>query len=213
MIPEDYLPSRRRVLFFAAALRLYASDSDFWNRKDPSHWTADEVDRLITKSPWAKEIATPGSGVARRGRKSASPQYSGVVRWESAKPVLEAMKASLPRNFSNHYVISVSGLPSPRNTRPVEGTGAEVRAAQRENEAVFERIKSLTYLAEVKPAIVEETPFGVGETRTILFGFSKALLPLSPDGHEIAFTTQLGTIPVKVKFGPKEMMYRGELAV
>jgi hypothetical protein len=30
--------------------------SDFWNRKQPSEWTEDEIKRLINKSPWAKEV-------------------------------------------------------------------------------------------------------------------------------------------------------------
>ena len=30
--------------------------SDFWNRKQPSEWTTDEIHRLMSKSPWAKEV-------------------------------------------------------------------------------------------------------------------------------------------------------------
>ena len=28
---------------------------DFWNRKQPSEWSDDEINRMITRSPWAKE--------------------------------------------------------------------------------------------------------------------------------------------------------------
>jgi hypothetical protein len=214
--------TRRGILLAVASLRLRAADSEFWNRKDPSEWSADEIDRLITKSPWAKEITVlqQQSGQKRRGR--AAAQFNGVVRWESAKPVLEALKASLPGEFSNHYVISVSGIPmsslGPRNS---ESTGAEARARQREIEGVLDRIKSVTRLeakgaAPAQPGIVQETPFGVGETRTMLFGFSRTLLPLSPDNQEAGFTTQMGTIQtiqVKARFNLREMMYHYELAV
>src|SRR2546422_4603504 len=44
---EDCVISRRGILLFGATLRLSAADSEFWNRKDPSEWSADEVDRLI----------------------------------------------------------------------------------------------------------------------------------------------------------------------
>src|SRR5579872_6500745 len=39
----------------AAWSRLYGSNSDFWNKKEPAEWTSAEVDQMITKSPWAKE--------------------------------------------------------------------------------------------------------------------------------------------------------------
>jgi hypothetical protein len=78
MIHQDSVITRRGMLLFASTLRLSAGSSEFWNRKDPSEWSADEVDRLITKSPWAKEIGAD----ARRKR----GQYHGLVRRESAKP-------------------------------------------------------------------------------------------------------------------------------
>src|SRR5262249_34700563 len=133
--------------------------------------------------------------------------------------VLEAMKTPLPGEFSNHYVISVSGIPmsslAPRNS---EATAAESRAKQREIEGVLDRLKSVTRLevkgaAPAQPGIVQETPFGFGETRTMLFGFSKTLLQLSPDNQEASFTTQMGTIQVKVRFDLREMIYHDELAV
>ena len=219
MIHEDAVLSRRGILLFVATLRLSAGDSEFWNRKDPSEWSADEVDRLITKSPWAKEITVlqEQSGQKRRGR--AAGQFNGVVRWESAKPVLEAMKTSLPAEFSNHYVISVSGIPmSSLGPRISESTAAEARAKQREIEGVLDRIKSVTRLeangaAAAQPGIVQETPFGVGETRTMLFGFSKTLLQLSLENQEAGFNTQMGMIQVKARFNLREMIYHDELAV
>ena len=222
MIHDDAVLTRRGILLIAAALRLSARNSEFWNRKDPSEWSADEIDRLITKSPWAKEITVSQeqSGQKRRGR--AAAQFNGVVRWESAKPVLEAMKASLPGEFSNHYVISVSGIPmSSLSSRNSESTAAEARAKQREIEGVVDRLKGLTRLeakgaAPAQPGIVQETPFGVGETRTMLFGFSKTLLQLSPDNEEAGFTTQMGTIQtiqVKARFNLRDMIYHDELAV
>src|SRR5579871_721091 len=64
--------SRREALWLAtgaclrSATRLYAGESDFWNKKEPSEWTSEEVDKLTTKSPWAKEV-TVTSGVGGRG--------------------------------------------------------------------------------------------------------------------------------------------------
>ena len=177
--------TRREILLYVAAVRLYGADTEFWNRKDPSEWSADEIDRMITKSPWAREIAasTPQSrqgggrgrgGLSIPGRRSSSAaakggaQFNGVVRWESAKPVLAAMKTPLPGEFSEHYVISVSGIPlSSLNRGNSEGTDAEERARQRQIEGVLDHIKGLTYLepkgaATAQPGIFQETQFGVG---------------------------------------------------
>jgi hypothetical protein len=44
--------------------RLYAGDSEFWNKKDPSEWSREEIDKLTNKSPWAKEVT------------ASTPQYT-----------------------------------------------------------------------------------------------------------------------------------------
>src|SRR5579884_1871353 len=46
--------------------------SDFWNRKQPSEWTEEEVHRLMSKSPWAKEV-NAGAQPDRRGLTGAPP--------------------------------------------------------------------------------------------------------------------------------------------
>ena len=49
----------------AAWLPLNAGTVDFWNKKPPADWTNEEIDRLITKSPWAKPAKAqyaPGEG-------------------------------------------------------------------------------------------------------------------------------------------------------
>jgi len=98
------------------------------------------------------------------------------------------------------------------------GTDADARARQLEVERTLERLKELTYLEfkgvrSAQPGIVQETPLGIGETRTVFFGFSKTRVQLSPADQEVTFTTRMGTIPVQVRFNLNEMMYHGELAV
>jgi hypothetical protein len=80
--------TRRSLLFLAGAglagVRLDASESDFWNKKPPSQWTSEEVDRLITKSPWAKEVKaqyapgqTPNNGGGYPGGGNSGGGYPG----------------------------------------------------------------------------------------------------------------------------------------
>src|SRR5580692_3269941 len=108
--------------------RLYASSSDFWNKKDPAEWTGAEKDQLTNKSPWAKEVTASapgqmgrgmgmppgypgmgypgGMGGGRRGGGGMPGQtFKGIVRWESAKPIRDALKDPLPEGFENQYVI------------------------------------------------------------------------------------------------------------
>lgn len=40
---------------------------DFWNQKQPSEWSEEEVQRLLTKSPWAKEAMVSIDPSAMRG--------------------------------------------------------------------------------------------------------------------------------------------------
>jgi hypothetical protein len=52
--------TRRNLLILCGArftgVRLNAAGNDFWNKKPPSQWTTQEIDQLITKSPWAKDV-------------------------------------------------------------------------------------------------------------------------------------------------------------
>ena len=166
-MPEESGPrilSRRSALMLAAAglldwNRLYASAPDFWNKKPPSEWTPEEIDRLLTKSPWARQVTAQyaaggereagrgapngggypgggypgGSGGGQRGgigiggigigmprgrggtgggrggeRRTTTSSYTGTVRWESARPILDAAKTPLPEAFADHYVMVAS---------------------------------------------------------------------------------------------------------
>jgi hypothetical protein len=55
------LSRRNFVCFTSAALALRplaAGSSEFWDKKPPSDWSSTEIDRLLTKSPWAKDATT-----------------------------------------------------------------------------------------------------------------------------------------------------------
>ena len=267
------LPTRRGVLVvggsgFLAGLsagfsswgRLSAAVVDFWNSKAPTEWSTEEIDRLLTKSPWAKEVSAqyaagagesrgiPGSGGTSSGRtrgggigipgignvglggrgrggrgmdggggSSGYPSgYKGTVRWESAAPILAALKAPLPEGFEGRYVISVNGLPamgSRSQTRTGENETPDSSRRSREEE--FENLKSLSSLQakgrELVQAGVVQQQAAAGAS--YLFGFSKELLPLDGDDKEVLFSTQVGNLAVKAKFVLKEMLCHGRLAV
>ena len=238
--------TRRGFVGIAAGVTLYGFSSDFWNKKDPSEWSSQEVEQLTTKSPWAKEISATappdydrrsagqsqggqsprtrgpinipgiggggggmggggGRGGGRGGSGGGAPNQSfkGTIRWESAKPILDGMKSKVPDAFTNHYVISVNGIPlSGRNQRS-------------EDDPDTDRLKGVTFLQvkgkrDLQPGVVQQQTSSYG---SVLFGFSKEMVTLAPDDKEVTFTTTFGRLNLKAKFNLKEMLYHGELAV
>ena len=110
---QQYSPilTRRQLFLMAGATSgLLAADEDFWNTKPVAEWSAGEIYRLMNRSPWANPVQwwrpspqVPSSDQRPRSQLGAK----GVVTWESAQPIRDAMKISLPPVFANLYVIGV----------------------------------------------------------------------------------------------------------
>lgn len=190
----------------------------FWNSKDPSAWTEEEIITLTTKSPWAKAAEASFKGASdptedtgggpaggRGGGFRNSAFDSIIVRWESAQPILDALRAPLAGEFADHYVLSVTNLPfvsAPRGGRSGE-TAADL----------LERLQAgATLQAKGK----ETAGAGIARRNKIgayLFGFSRSYLRLSPGDKEIVFKLDTGELTITAKFNGKEMMYRGKPAM
>ncbi len=211
------MPSRRAFLITALASPLFAA-SDFWNTTDPSTWTEEEIILMTSKSPWARATVPGFRGSAdptgmssgeggRGGRGGGAHHMAGpqnvTVRWESAQPIRDALRAPLSPEFDGHYVISVTNLPIPPRGRGPEDSPDDV----------LDRLQNGTTL-QVKgkdpgeAGIARRTRIG-----SILFGFSKDYLPLSPSDREIIFKLDTTQMTLQARFDAKEMMYHGKLAV
>jgi hypothetical protein len=221
--------SRRTVLqsatgFFIASFA-FCADPEFWNNSPADKWTPEEIEELLTKSPWAKPVSAELKGYAplstnaapsrRRGSivpssragantsSDSSPKFPGVVRWASAKPILLALKQQLPDELAGHFVISVSGLPV------VSGHGDDSSGVD-----VYEGLKQQTFLqvkgqAPVQPGIIQPDK---KETSTLYFAFLPQLVQLDGD-KTVTFETVMEPLKVKVKFEMKQMKFKGDLAV
>jgi hypothetical protein len=235
--PNPSLLSRRRLIGLAGAgfgcwSRAYGTSviKDFWETKDPAEWSAEEIAKLLTKSPWAKSVsaektrtqkdpdATSNSNSGMPGsRKSGGngnphmpgstashtiktvTEYKGTVIWESAPTVRAALKTSLPEAFAGQIVLGMTGVPLTRLDSP----------------GAMDRLRQLTTLTRkdhppLEAATVRETR---ENTRVYLFGFAREALELTKDVKEVVFITRMGTLAFSAKFSPREMLYRGELAV
>ncbi len=259
---DGRFPTRRTVIRqvasgllagVSAGLPLFAA-SDFWNRKPAANWSPGEIEKLMTKSPWARQVsigASPdrpggavpdpvlegipgmaGGSVAGPPGPGSMPSYPQVspeeahrgarragiatIRWESAQPMLDATKETFPKEFAGHYVIAVAGLPVEWGLAPERGRH---HAAQATDETVrlsdlIDRLKAGATL-EAKgrepegAGVVKRSP----SDEAWLFGFSKDLLPLSSADRDVDFNLAAGPMVIRARFSPKEMIYKGQVAL
>ena len=197
-----------------SALRLGAAQNDFWNTKPPSDWTAGDVYQLMNHSPWsiAKYATRPGPrfgpGVSASSRDGSLPGSDAptlpsrlgpkvVVTWESAPPIRDALKTPLPDDFAGCYVIGVDGMPL-GGAPPMSLLGrSTLRSAVKVNWAA-------------RPVVVRE----LDRTSAVyLLGFPRAAAPIIPQGGDVLFTVRFGPWLLEVKFRPRDMVYRGQLAL
>jgi hypothetical protein len=165
-------------------------------------------------------IGLPGGMGGGRGNGGGSPRggavspYEGTVRWDSARPILDAMKSPLPEAFEGRYTISVSGIPLMGGRSMNAGEDDDSTASRRQEQDDLDRLKGLSSLQPKGRDIVQAGVVArqVGTGSSFLFGFSREMLPLDTRDSDILFTTQLGRLVVKAHFLPKEMLYHGELA-
>jgi hypothetical protein len=216
-------------LGFAAAA--YGWAKDFWNDRKPADWTADEIQQMLTRSPWAKEASIFDSAT-HKGVSSApyaggiygSPRYESpdgkslptvrglkgwgaIVRWESSLPVRDAIKAAKSADAEKNYIVALIGE-MPAASVPSDDDDAAER--QRKLEVLkestrLERKEDPIELQRVK--IAPRTPLSPAGT---LYYFSRAL-PLTPEDKQVTFVTKVGPLEVKCKFTLRDMLYHGNL--
>jgi hypothetical protein len=200
--------NRRQIFLLAGAggrLAAYqAAVPDFWNSKPPAEWSIADKYRLANHSPWANPVQSwPRGSFNRPGAKGgpwpSSPEWGpkGVITWESARPIREALKTPLPRVFANCYVLGVDGIPL-----------GNVPFLDLRRSTVL-RGKGKTKWT-VKASVVRQL---VRNSVVYAFGFPRASAPIDADTGEIDFAAQFGRWMVQTRFRPKDMLYHGELAV
>jgi hypothetical protein len=221
--------TRRTALFVGlAGLAQAYPAKEFWNEKQPSEWTPDEIAQLLSKSPWAKDAAIsyyggqngplsnsmPGSHSRSSGNASSrsSPSamspaaWKAVIRWDSALPLRLALKATPSPDIEKFYILNMVG--------DVPSIGATPDEDESQRAARFETLKQVTKLEHKgdeillsRVAVSPRTDLSLAGT---LFYFSRALA-LRPEDKQATFSTKLGPIDVKCKFTLRDMMYRGNL--
>jgi hypothetical protein len=210
---------RRRFLLGALASgvtltqasRIFAAE--FWNAKDASAWSQEEINVLTVKSPWARAAVASYKGVedptgaapegGRAGRAGIPPNI--VVRWESAQPILDALRAQLPAEFAGHYVLSVTNL-------PIAIARSSSRGIADTPEDVIERLQNGATLEARGKGPVEAGIARRSRIGSFLFGFSRDSMQLEAGDRDIVFKLEVANVSIKAKFDGKDMTYHGKLA-
>jgi hypothetical protein len=122
------------------------------------------------------------------------PVEQVTVVWESAQPLIDALKTTFPRDFANHYVIGVNELPRMEGARKVN-------------------LESMTAHLQVRGKSSIDSGGVLPSRNVTMFRFAKELLPLSITDKEADFILETNEYSITARFDLKEMVYRGKLAV
>jgi hypothetical protein len=159
-------------------------------------------------------------GDDRRG--AGRQQFHGTVRWESARPIQEALRIGSTEegtnpDFEKYYVINLLGdmpMLGAGRRRGDNSSSDDDDPAQKERR--LEMLKEFTKLERKDgPVLLEKIEQGSRVGRPgpgTLFYFSK-LDGISLDDKQVTFVTKLGPVDVRTRFTLKDMVYRGKLAL
>ena len=214
----------------AAAAGAWAKE--FWNEKKPEDWTEDDIQQMLTRSPWAKDAsifdtaahkglstAPRGGGLSRR-RGGATPNagnplpsgghsnsWTAIVRWDSSSPVRDALKTPKTPEVDENYIIALIG--------DIPGVGVPA-----DDDSPDERQQKMNVLKETTRLERKDDPLELQRAKIsprtsrspagTLFYFSR-VFPLTPEDKQVTFVTKVGPLEVKCKFTLRDMMYRGSL--
>lgn len=247
--------ARRTLVLQGLAVASLGWAGDSWSDKKASDLSEKDVQKLLTHSPWAKEVTLelrngptvdiprggrrggmvggggmgdgegdsggmnggaamgngPGGGRGGRGGGGMDnggmqnrPEFKTLVRWESAKPIREAEKREMRKEFEENYVLSVQGLRM--GGRQGEEGGGNMQ----------DRLKDASQLQRKGADPIHASQVQVGQSKNgpiAFFVFPRGSQPIQASDKDVTFHIAMGRMELKVKFALKDMMYQGELAL
>ncbi len=212
--------------------------ADFWEEKDFATWSPQQIDKMLTDSPWAKKATivlgslkeggsgggfqSSGAGFGGGGGATDSAggggEFSGVrritatVAWISALPVRQAI-ARLRAGADAPVLPDDKRLPEDEAFYVVAVAGMPTRVAQAasRNEVVDKTDLKSKRKEPIKPADIRIVPESK-ETVRVEFVFPRSNA-ITLDDKEVEFVTKIGAADITRKFTLADMMVRGRLAL
>jgi hypothetical protein len=224
--------------FLLASAALMAAE--FWEDKDFTSWSPQQVDRMLTDSPWAKKATIVlgslredsasgggfqgggagfgGGGGGGRGGDGSGAEFSGVrriaatVAWISALPVRQAI-ARRRAGVDAPVLPDEKNLPEDEAFYVVAVAGMPTRVAQAGtlNEVLDKTALKSKGKAPIKPADIRIVP-ETKQTVRVEFVFPRSNA-ITLDDKEIEFVTKMGPADIAKKFTLADMVVRGRLAL
>jgi hypothetical protein len=213
-----------------AGLALWAAD--VWVSKPYTDWSAKDVDKIMTDSPWAKPVTVildlgRGSGSAGGAPSPevnnsggadpgvAPPETNLCVRWQTAPTLMQALvKWRYGAQAGTSEKAQKSLRPEDRYY-VIWVAGLPNSAGTRDRVAKASLLALTTLAVKRKDAIVATDVLfdpgpGRGRITDAHFVFPRKIA-FSPDDKEIEFTTHFGKTKVQAKFALKSMVIDGRL--
>ena len=205
--------------------------ADFWEEKDFMTWSDKEVEKMLTDSPWAKQVRIIVGGGLTEGQAPAfipgeipgcgGEQFDRIQRtkvtitWSTAMPIRQAsvrkalgLDAAIPPEAQREleldpplYVVTLSGLPP--TMRRLASTVPSMEA-----ETMLKR-KNKTPIAPQSVRLFRDNE---SQLISVVYQFPKTD-PITSDDKDIEFITKLGTDELKKKFKLADMEFADQLAL
>ena len=217
-------------VWLLAGTALVAAVADFWEEKDFTTWSDKEVEKMLTDSPWAKQVRLVVGGGLTEGEAPSIwtpeiPECGGgqferiqrakvTITWSTALPIRQAtvrkaigLDAPIPPEAQGElemdpplYVVTVSELPP--TMRWLATTVPSIEA-----ETMLKREGK----AQIAPRSVRLFQDKQSQLISIVFQFPKTDVITVEDG-DVEFITKLGpTGDLKKKFTLSDMVFDGQL--
>lgn len=215
--------------------------AEFWNVKAPSTWSEKEVERLMTKSPWAKQVngafdmskmsggmgmpggmaGPPGGGPPGGGMPGGGPPGGMPGGGPPGGMPGGGMPGGMPEVKAVIRWESAQPIRDARK-KPAPPEMREAHVISISGIAMSRRGASPDMMASLKAATMlkvrggpEWHPFRIQaeDDGTLFFYFAKDSGTIDPETKDVTFVSQFGPFEFKTKFSMKEMTYRGHLAM
>jgi len=208
---------------------------EFWNAKDPEEWSADEIAKLLKKSPWAKEVTGQRTSTNKNPTMSTDPMGTSIPNpsGRSRNPGIGSTRNPnrIPNSGSNKTVTTYRGTVVWESAKVIRDAAKWDLPAGFESQYVLSvtgiplaKSSSKNAMDGVRQVSMLESkghdPLGAAtvqqkqDNSAIYFiGFAREGLAIAKDDKEVVFTTRMGRVAFTAKFNPREMLYHGKLAV
>jgi hypothetical protein len=194
-----------------AAIRAAPRD-EFWETKPPSGWSAEEIKRITTDSPWAQspsvysvrdERDRPWSERTPLDYPRADKAHGVIVRWESSRVIQDALRANPNDELTKFYVINFPG-------------DTWISRSLHDKTKLPARLLELRHYTKLEPqrrSIVVDhiVELSKGPSRGILFYFPRRRI--MPEDEQVRFVTVIDSFRLESRFALKDMLYHGHLAL